>query len=41
MMKNDDQSVETNHNWNWIYIPDHRNRILIIGAQDHAKLMFY
>ena len=29
MMKNYDQSVETNHNPNWLYIPDQLYRILI------------
>ena len=37
MMKNDDQSVETNNNLNWIYIPDHPNRILIIGSSGSHK----
>ena len=31
-MKNYDQSVETNHNLNWPYIPGHHYRILIIGG---------
>ena len=30
MMKNHDQSVEINHNPNWLYIRDHPSRILII-----------
>ena len=32
MMKNCDQSVETNHNPNWLSIPDHYNRILVTGG---------
>ena len=32
MIKNYDQSVEINHNANWLYIPDHLYRILIIGG---------
>ena len=32
MMKNYDESVEMNHNLNWLYIPDHPDRILIIGG---------
>ena len=32
MMTNYDQSVETNHNPNWLYIPDHPHRILIGGS---------
>ena len=32
MMKNYDESVETNHNANWSYISDHPSRILIIGG---------
>ena len=30
MMKNCDESVD--HNLNWLYIPDHTDRILIIGG---------
>ena len=30
MMKNYDQSVETNHSPSWPYIPDHLYRILIM-----------
>ena len=36
-MKNSDQSVEINHNPNWPYIPDHPNRILIIGGSGSGK----
>ena len=32
MMRNNDQSDEINHNPNWIYIPDHPYKILIIGG---------
>ena len=32
MMTNYDQSVETNHNPNWLYIPNHPHRILIGGS---------
>ena len=31
MMKNYDQSVEINHNPNWLFIPDYPSRMLIIG----------
>ena len=37
MMKNYDQSVETNDNPNWPYIPDHPYRILIIGGSGSGK----
>ena len=37
MMKNFDQSVEINHNRNWLYIPDHPYRILIIGGSRSGK----
>ena len=36
-MKNFDQSVEINHNRNWLYIPDHPYRILIIGGSRSGK----
>ena len=36
-MKNDDQSIEKNHNPNWLYIPDHPYRILIIGGSGSSK----
>ena len=32
MMKIYDQSVEINHNLNWVYISDHPYRILIIDG---------
>ena len=31
-MKNDDKLVEINDNPNWLYIPNHTYRILIIGG---------
>ena len=37
MMKNHDQSVEKNHNPNWLYIPDHSYRILIIVGLGSRK----
>ena len=37
MMKNYDESVEINHNRNWLYIPDHPYRILIIGSSGSGK----
>ena len=37
MMKNYDQSVETNHNSNWPYISDHPHRILTIGGSGSGK----
>ena len=37
MMKNFDQSVETNHNWEWPYIPDDSYKILIIGGSGSGK----
>ena len=37
MMKNFDQSVEINHNKNWLYIPDHPHIILIIANQGLGK----
>ena len=36
-MKNDDQSIEKNHNLNWLYIPDHPYRILIISGSGSSK----
>ena len=36
-MKNYDQSVKINHNSNWLYIPDHLYRILIIGGTGSWK----
>ena len=37
IMKNYDQSVEINHNPNWLYIPDHAYRISIIGGSRSGK----
>ena len=37
MIKNYDWSVETNHNPNCPYIPDHTNEILVIGASGKRK----
>ena len=37
MMKNYDQSVEINHNLNWLDVPDHPCRILIIGGSGSGK----
>ena len=36
-MKNRDESVESNHNPNWPYIPQHPCRILIIGGSGSSK----
>ena len=36
-MKNRDESVESNHNPNWPYIPQHLCRILIIGGSGSSK----
>ena len=32
MTKTFDESVETNHNQNWIFITNHSNRILILAV---------
>ena len=37
MMKNYDQSVETSHNPNLPYVPDHPYRILIVGGSGSEK----
>ena len=37
MMKKYHQSVEINHNRNWLYISDHPYRILIIGGSGAGK----
>ena len=37
-MKNYDESVEVNHNSNWLYIPDHPYRILIISGYGSGKI---
>ena len=39
MMKNCDESVEINHHLNWLYIPDHPDRILIIGGSGSGNTM--
>ena len=36
-MKNYDESVEINHNPNWLYIPDHPYGILIIVGSGSGK----
>ena len=36
-MKNYDQTVEINHNTNWLYVIDHPYRILIIGGSGSGK----
>ena len=40
-MKNDDQSVERNHNSNWICIPDPPIESSLLVVHDQAKLMCY
>ena len=37
MRKNYDELVEINHNTNWPYIPDHPQRILMIGGSRSGK----
>ena len=37
MIKNYDKSVEMNHNPNWLCIPDHPHKILIIGGLGSGK----
>ena len=37
MMKNNEKSVEINHNQNWAYIADHPYRTLIIGGSGSGK----
>ena len=37
MMKNYDQLVQINQNLNWLYIPDHLYRMLIIGGSALGK----
>ena len=37
MMKNYDESVERNHNLNWLYIPDHPYRILTVNGSRSGK----
>ena len=36
-MKNYDESVRINHNANWLYIPNHPFRILIVGGSGSGK----
>ena len=36
-MKNYDQSAEINHDPNWLYIPDHPYRFLVIGGSGSSK----
>ena len=36
-MKNYDESIEINHNPNWLYIPHHSYKILIIGGSRSGK----
>ena len=36
-MRNYDKSVKINDNPSWSYIPDHPNRILIIGGLGSGK----
>ena len=40
VQKNYDESVETNNNQNWPYIPDYPYRILIIGGSRSGKTNF-
>ena len=37
-MKNYYKSVKTNRNPNWLCIPDHRYRILIISGSESSKI---
>ena len=37
MILNYDESVEINRNSNWLYIPDHPSRTLIIGGLGSGK----
>ena len=36
-MRNYDESVKMNHNQNWLYIPDHPYRMLIIDGSGSGK----
>ena len=38
MMRCYDESVEINHNPNWLYISDHPYRTLIVGGVGSAKI---
>ena len=37
LMKNYNESVEINHNSNWLYVPDYPDKILIIGGWGSDK----
>ena len=37
MIKNYNQSAEINYNLNWPYIPDHPQRILLIGGSGSGR----
>ena len=37
MMKSFDESFKINHNSNWLYIPGHPYRVLIIGGSESSK----
>ena len=37
IMKNSDQSVKINDNRNWLYIPDHHHRLLIVSSSGSGK----
>ena len=37
MLRNYGESLEITHNPNWLYIPDHHYRILIIGGSGSGK----
>ena len=37
IIKNYDESIEIDHNPNWLYIPDHPYRILIISGSGSGK----
>ena len=37
-MKNFDESVKINHNPNWLYIPDHPYKTLIIDGSESGKI---
>ena len=41
MMKNDDQSVEINHNPNWPYIPDHPYRSYYWWSRIRKNLCYW
>ena len=37
IMKNSDQSVKINDNQNWLYILDHRHKLLIVSSSGSGK----